>query len=232
MTRKGYSAAIAAALAALLAASCQQIFTTSLVKGLARDPSSLKLPQSISLSEAEDYWQKYRGNQAIAVQLVEPLFTIIQTTTPGTSTYDRAANLLTDAIITSSGFLAATNATIKALPKDLSSVDEEAIKQVVSSFSSVELSATEIEALAAIAIAPPNSLSSDQAYQVAGALLLQAINETDASLDQIDNISDHIVAIQDTRAYEVAMLFLGLADDTPTTLIGGILSDLANLLQP
>lgn len=241
MTRKGYSAAIAAALAALLAASCQQIFTTSLVKGLARDPSSYKFPANMAVSDAAYYLAQSQGDPAVAAALVTPLYNAVQAATPGTAAYDQAAQLLAEAVVQSTGINQALADTIAALPSDLGSVDPATLESLVTNFASVGLNADEIAALTALEANPPSTLSAEQAYTIAGTLFLQAIADTPGvSLDDLSVISDPMspeaVALMATPAYGLASDFLTLATTidggAPTTLLGGLMNDFAELLQP
>lgn len=251
MTKKGYSAALAAALAALLAASCQQIFTTSLVKGLARDPSSYKFPDDLAVSDAAYYLAQSQGDPAIAAALVTPLFNAVQAATPGTATYDQAAQLLAEAVVQSTGINQALADTIAALPSDLGSVTPAMLEELVTNFQSVSLASQEIDSLSyLIPITPllpgvipptvPSTLSAEQAYTIAGTLFLQAIADTPGvSLDDLSVISDPMspeaVALMATPAYGLASDFLTLAttlDGGSTTLLGGLMNDFAGLLQP
>lgn len=239
MTRKGYSAAIAAALAALLAASCQQIFTTSLAKGLARDPSSYKFPANMAVSDAAYYLAQSQGDPAVAAALVTPLFNAVQAATPGTVAYDQAAQLLAEAVVQSTGINQALADTIAALPSDLSSITQTTIESLVTSFQSVGLSTTEIAALSALVPSPPSTLSAEQAYTIAAVLFLQAIADTPgAELSELDTLQDPFISanLMATSAYALANDYInvaiGIDGPTPTTLLGGLLNDLAGLLQP
>lgn len=247
MTRKGYSAAIAAALAALLAASCQQIFTTSLVKGLARDPSSYKFPANMAVSDAAYYLAQSQGDPAVAAALVTPLYNAVQAATPGTAAYDQAAQLLAEAVVQSTGINQALADTIAALPSDLGSVDPGTLEGLVTNFQSVGLTLQEIDSLSyLIPITPlppgdipptvPSTLSAEQAYTIAGVLFLQAIADTPgANLNELDTLTDQSAVLTATPAYVLASDFLTLAttiDGGSTSLLGGLLNDLAGLLQP
>jgi len=237
VTRKGYSAALAAALAALLAASCQQFFTTSIVKGLARDSSSYKFPADLAVSDAAYYLAQSQGDPAVAAALVTPLFNAVQAATPGTAAYDQAAQLLAEAVVQSSGINQALTDTIAALPSDLSTIDQATLESLVTNFASVGLNATEIAALNVLATDPPSTLSAEQAYTIAGILFLQAIAGTPgASLNDLNTLSAVSTDLTATPAFTLASDFLDLATaidgPSPSTLIGGLLNDLAGLLQP
>lgn len=236
MTRKGYSAAIAAALAALLAASCQQIFTTSLAKGLARDPASYKFPANMAVSDAAYYLAQSQGDPAVAAALVTPLFNAVQAATPGTAAYDQAAQLLAEAVVQSTGINQALADTIAALPSDLGSVTPATLEGLVANFASVGLNATEIAALTALEADPPSTLSAEQAYTIAGVLFLQAIADTPgATLNDLNTLTVEAATLTATPAFILASDFLSLAgtiDGGSTTLLGGLLNDLAGLLQP
>lgn len=247
MTTKGYKAALAAALAALLAASCQQIFTTSLVKGLARDSTSYKFPADLAVSDAAYYLAQSQGDPGVAGALVTPLFNAVQAATPGTAAYDQAAQLLAEAVVQSTGINQALADTIAALPSDLGSVTPATLEALVMNFQSVSLTLQETDSLiyfipttpllpGVIPPTVPGTLSAEQAYTIAGVLLLQAVADTPgASLNDLDTLTTHSAALTATPAYVLASDFLTLAttiDGGSTSLLGGLLNDLAGLLQP
>ncbi len=235
MTRKGYSAAIAAALAALLAASCQQIFTTSLAKGLARDPSSYKFPANMAVSDAAYYLAQSQGDPAVAAALVTPLFNAVQAATPGTVAYDQAAQLLAEAVVQSTGINQALADTIAALPSDLSNIDQTTLEALLTNFQSVGLSATEIAALTVLEASPlPGTMTAEQAYTIATVLFLQAVQETPgASLAELTTLDPD--ELDNCPSFLLAQNFLtkgGTIEDGQPSLLGTILSDLASLLNP
>lgn len=243
MTRKGSSAALAAALAALaalIAASCQQFFTTSLVRGLARDPANYSFPADLPVTDAASYLAQSQGDPAVAGALVTPLFNAVQDATPGTAAYDQAAQLLAEAVVQSTGINQALADTLAALPDDLTSVDPAELEDLASNFEAVSLNAAEIAALTALEADPPSTLSAEQAYTIAGTLFLQAIADTPGvSLDDLSVISDPMapeaVALTATPAYQLASDFLTLAttiDGGSTSLLGGLMDQFAGILQP
>lgn len=177
MTRKGYSAAIAAALAALLAASCQQIFTTSLVKGLARDPSSYKFPDDLAVSDAASYLAQSQGDPAVAAALVTPLYNAVQAATPGTAAYDQAAPLLAQAVIQSSGFEGGVSSILDDLLNTSGPPPD--FEALLTAFSSVSLGDQAWSAIDIIAGSDPltSPLSADQAFTLAIVAFIDLVNE-------------------------------------------------------
>lgn len=177
VTRKGYSAAIAAALAALLAASCQQIFTTSLVKGLARDPSSYKFPANMAVSDAAYYLAQSQGDPAVAAALVTPLLNAAST-----GSFNQAAPLLAQAVIQSSGFEQGVSTVLGDLLS--SSGPPPDFEALLAAFSSVSLGDQAWLAIDLIAGTDPlaSPLSADQAYTLAIVAFIDLVNE-DPSID-------------------------------------------------
>lgn len=171
MTRKGYSAAIAAALAALLAASCQQIFTTSLVKGLARDPSSYKFPANMAVSDAAYYLAQSQGDPAVAAALVTPLLN-----TASSGSFNQAAPLLAQAVIQSSGFEQGLSSIVGEILNSSGTPDFGAL---LAAFSSVSLGAQGLAAIDLIAgtDAATSPLTADQAYTLAIVAFIDLVNE-------------------------------------------------------
>lgn len=176
MTRKGYSAAIAAALAALLAASCQQIFTTSLAKGLARDPSSYKFPADMAVSDAAYYLAQSQGDPAVAAALVTPLLNAASS-----GSFNQAAPLLAQAVIQSSGFEEGLSSIVGEILNSSGTPDFGAL---LLAFSSVSLSAQALTAVDYIAgtDATESPLTADQAYTLAIVAFINLVN-TDPDID-------------------------------------------------
>lgn len=241
MTRKGYSAAIAAALAALLAASCQQIFTTSLVKGLARDPSSYKFPANLAVSDAAYYLAQSQGDPAVAAALVTPLFNAVQAATPGSPAYDQAAQLLAEAVVQSSNFGKAIANSLVDIASDLSSVDEDILFSLLQNFSVVSLTSNEVDALQLIGstVPFPATISADQAYAIAAVLFLQAVaTAPDVELQDFDPHGSltgfQITQLESQQTYVLAQDFLAKADliaDGDKSLLGSVLSTLGDLID-
>lgn len=179
MTRKGSSAAIAAALAALLAASCQQIFTTSLVKGLARDPSSYKFPANMAVSDAAYYLAQSQGDPAVAAALVTPLLNAASS-----GSFNQAAPLLAQAVIQSSGFEQGLSSIIGEILNSSGTPDFDAL---LAAFSSVSLGTQGLAAIDLIAGTDPSTspLSAEQAYTLAIVAFIDLVND-DPTIDISD----------------------------------------------
>jgi hypothetical protein len=166
-----------------LLASCQQLFTTSLGKALARD--NYPDLSRISLEDALSYLADAQGDQSLAAALVSPLYAAASAAVPGSPTYDRAATALVEAVVLSTGIGQAITSTLetiltveegKTLDLDLDAL-----------LGSITVTSSAIVSLQMVATAPPASMTATQAYTAAATLMVAILqDDTSLSLDDPD----------------------------------------------
>lgn len=204
--------------------SCQQLFTTSLGKALARD----RYPDlsGLSLDQALLYLDDAKADPALATALVAPLYKAALAADPASSDYDKAATALVDAVVISSGVGTAIHDGLTAYLND-DPVDLDAL------LGGITVSAASIQALtliaaniAAVPPAPPPSMTATQAYTAAAALMV-AILAQDPALNLNTSPAVDFQTANDVLYDTALILFLhAQAIDTPDSIFGSIFFDL------
>jgi hypothetical protein len=202
-----------------LLVSCQQLFTTSLGTALAR--KSYPDLSKISLNEALLYLADARADSTLATALVAPLHAAALGADPASSTYDRAATALVDAVVISSGIGTAISSGLEAY---LSGDDVE-LDVVIGS---IVVSSASIDALQLVAGSPPPSMTATQAYTAAATLMVAIIGLDDSlSLDDPAIDYTHFQAVEpDLYASALALFTHAQSIDTADSIFGSIFGSL------
>lgn len=164
-------------------ASCQQFFTSSLAKPLARD--SYTIPSNISVGSAVELLAG--GDARIAAALVAPLYAAASTAAPGSIAYNEAASALVTAVVLSSDASPAIFSVVEDLgTSGFDTLTQEQIDSALANLLAISLTPGETAALLLIAddADAPTGLPPDQLYVAAFALAVDAFN--DASMTQVD----------------------------------------------
>jgi hypothetical protein len=218
------SRAIMALLILTLLASCQQLFTTSLGSALARE--GYPDLSDLSLADALLYMADAKADPVLATALVAPLYNAALDADPASTTYDKAATALVDAVVISSGIGTAINDGLTAYLNE-DPVDLDAL------IGGIAVSAASIQALTLIAdnidavpSAPPPSMTASQAY-AAAATLMVAILADDPTLN-INTSTAGDFQTANTTLYDTALILFQYAEsiDTPDSIFGSIFGDL------
>jgi len=221
------AAALAAALSgAVLVSSCQQFFTTSLAKALARDSADYDLT-SISVDTAVDMLATALsdGDADMAAALVTPLLAAATAaaTDPASAAYQEAASALLDAAVLSSGVGPAVSEMVPILlplsldPQSITPEEKTVlISEAIATVSSISLNKDESDALLLIADNPPEGLSADDAYTAAAALVADAFVDAEVDLAELTefNLDSPPVGV-DQASIDAALQLLTYADSLP-----------------
>jgi len=180
---------IAAGAAVLLGlfplASCQQFFTSSLGKALARD--SYSIPSDISVDDAVELLAG--GDADVAAALVTPLSTAVSAATPGTDAYNEAASALVTAVVLSSDASPAIFSVVEDLgTESLETLTQDQIDAALASLMAISLTPGETAALLLVSddATAPEGLAPDQIYVAAFALAVDAFNDAGATQAELD----------------------------------------------
>ncbi|PKL23964.1 MAG: hypothetical protein CVV47_11905 [Spirochaetae bacterium HGW-Spirochaetae-3] len=230
-------AAGAAALAGLVSlASCQQFFTGSLAKALARD--SYTIPSDISMDDAVELLAG--GDADVAAALVSPLSAAVSAGTPGTASYDEAATALVTAVVLSSDASPAIFSIVEELgTSGLDVLSPEQVDSAIASLMAISLTPGETAALLLVSddAAAPSGLAPDQLYVAALTLAVDAFNDAGVAVTSYADLSilldtgTNPAAVDDaTIAGAIALLALAQAAETAsgtTSIFGQLLSGMS-----
>ncbi len=220
--------ALATALAGIFVLStCQQFFTTSLAKPLARssyDVSSVSVDDAVSMldSAISD------GDAEMASALVTPLYSAASAATPGTDAYNVAASALVSAVVLSSGVgPAITSMASLFIAND--EVDETFMESALEEIATVSLNDSERDALLLIAASPPEGMTSTDAYSVALALVADAFAVQQTNMADFATLSveetDALAADPSMAAALTLLDYAGTNDPDESSLFGMLLLD-------
>jgi len=204
-----------------LLASCQQLFTTSLGKGLARDSYDLS---GISLKDALSYLAlaKANGDIQLAAALVAPLLDKAEDAV-GTAAYDEVATALVSAVIISSGMGQAVNAGLSLIASSIAEGTVINLADVAEIITSVTITSASVDALLLVANDPPPSMDATQAYTAAATLLLYVVENSILTLESdyaaFDLLTDEVGAAFDAAVLLYNHATLNLAVQAPLLVI-------------
>lgn len=229
-------AAGAAVLLGLLSlASCQQFFSGSLAKVLARD--SYSIPSDISVDDAVELLAG--GDADVAAALVTPLSAAVSAGTEGTAAYDEAASALVTAVVLSSDASPAIFSVVEELgTSGLDSLTAEQVDSAIASLMAISLTSGETAALLLVSddAAAPAGLAADQLYVAALIIAIDAFNDAGVAVTSYSDLSilldtgTNPAAVDDaTIAGAVSLLALAQAAETAsgtTSIFGELLSGL------
>lgn len=184
---------IAAGAAVLLGlfplASCQQFFTGSLAKALARD--SYNIPSDISVDDAVELLAG--GDADVAAELVAPLSAAASAAAPGSDAYNEAASALVTAVVLSSDASPAIFSVVEDLGTEgLGTLTQDQIDAALASLMAISLTPGETAALLLVSddATAPAGLAPDQIYVAAFALAVDAFNDAGATQAALDTWLD------------------------------------------
>jgi hypothetical protein len=220
--------ALATVLAAIfLFSTCQQFFTTSLAKPLARDsytiPADISVADAISLLDAAIA----EGDATMAAALVPSLYAAAADAPAESAAYNEAANALVAAVVLSSGVGPAITsmATLFISTEDVET--DAFIDSALEAISTVSLSDGERAALLLIAGNPPAEMSSADAYSVALALVADAFSVAETDMANFEDLGDaEVDALAATPSMMAALDLLDYAstmDPEESSLFGMLL---------
>ena len=202
--------AMLALLLVALLGSCEQLFTTSLAKPLARDSYDLS---DISLDEALSYLSQAteNGDIEMATALVAPLLEQTNAATTAAA-YDEAATALVTTVILSTGIGQAINSGMDILASSISDGTTINTQDVAAIIDSVTVSAASVDALLLISGAPPPSMDATQAYSAAATLLLSIVESTSLTLESDFSEFDALTGAQ-AASFDAAQALFNHATD-------------------
>lgn len=213
-------------LAAFFAASCQQFFTSSIAKPLAR--SNYSIPANIGADDAAALLAESGGDPKIAAALVKPLYNAIKTAAPGTESYNTAANALLEAAVASSGI----NSVI-AEAQSLFFSGAEDFDSILKKLDSISLSEEAVNGLGLVAQNLPANMNPDNAIAAAAALVVVACaNEGSTISELMDATPDQglIDALKSTAEITAALKLINEAKNASVpSVFADLLKDLPNL---
>lgn len=209
-------------LSLFFASSCQQFFTSSLAKPLAR--TKYNIPANLPVEEAISLLAESGGDPKVAAALVTPLLNAAKAASPGTKAYNTAANGLLDAAVGSSGVNAAIANALSAMASE--TPDYSAI---FDSFNAVSLNADSKEALILIATNPPENMSPDTAISAVAALVAVACAEEGVGVSGImDNPEQDLIdRLKDKPEIEAAVKLIDKVKEiAPDSIFASLFDDL------
>jgi len=229
MRHKGLVAAASAAALFFLAFSfsCQQFFTTTLAAPLAR--TGYVIPSTITAEEAAAMLPG--ASPELAAALVTPLLAAAKAAEPGTDAYNKAATVLLEAAVTSSGVGGALAAALSALPSGEEGESNVDLSAALAGFDAVSLTTDAKEALKLLADHPPADMSADTAIAAAAALIADACNDAGTTLSALTGGSTEALPEGiDQESLEAAVkLLTKAAEIDPSNPLAGLLGTMPEL---
>ncbi|GAB1432380.1 hypothetical protein MASR2M29_10050 [Spirochaetota bacterium] len=209
------------ALAAFFAASCQQFFTSSIAKPLAR--SNYSIPANIGADDAAALLAESGGDPKIAAALVKPLYNAIKNASPGTENYNTVANALLEAAVASSGI----NSVI-AEAQSLFFSGAEDFGSILEKLDSISLSDDAVKGLGLVAQNFPANMNPDNAIAAAAALVVVACANEGSTISKLIDTGDpgHSVLINNLKDTPEITAALSLIDEAKNASVPSVFADL------
>ncbi len=207
------------ALAAFFASSCQQFFTSSIAKPLAR--SNYSIPANIGADDAAALLAESGGDPKIAAALVKPLYNAIKTATPGTENYNTAANALLEAAVASSGI----NSIITEA-QGLFFSGAEDFGSIIEKLDSISLSEDAVNGLGLIAQNLPANMNPDSAIAAAAALVVVACAKEGSTISELMDATPDPDLIDDLKGTAEIKAALSLIDEAKNASVPSVFADL------